>query len=61
MRVTTYTTEPLRESDTVPLSGRRSALGNLGYWTGVRDNPDATAIRREFAELFPAVEKVVPD
>ncbi|KRA23846.1 hypothetical protein ASD65_04980 [Microbacterium sp. Root61] len=54
-----YTTGLLRESDTVLLSGRRSALGNLGYWAGVRTNPDATAIRREFAELFLTVEKIV--
>jgi dihydrofolate reductase len=41
------------------LSGRRSALGNLGYWSAVPDDPDATEIRKEFAALFLAIEKVV--
>ena len=54
-----YTTALLRDSDTLLLAGRRSALGNLGYWTGVRADPDATAIRREFAELILGVEKIV--
>ena len=54
-----HATRLLRESDTVLLSGKRSTLGNLGYWAGVVDDPDATAIRREFAELFLAVEKIV--
>lgn len=54
-----YTTGLLRDSGTLLLSGRRSALGNLEYWTGVRANPDATAIRHEFAELILGVEKVV--
>ncbi|WP_106814353.1 dihydrofolate reductase family protein [Microbacterium timonense] len=54
-----YTTALLRESGTLLLSGRRSALGNLRYWTGVQRDPDATAIRREFAELILGVEKVV--
>ena len=54
-----YTTSLLRASDVVLLSGRRSSLGNLGYWAGVRDDPGATDIRREFAALFEAVEKVI--
>ncbi|KAA9110150.1 dihydrofolate reductase family protein [Microbacterium rhizomatis] len=54
-----HTTALLRESDTVLLSGRRSALGNLGYWANVPGDPDATDIRREFAELFLAVEKII--
>ena len=54
-----YTTGLLRDSTTLVLSGRRSSLGNLGYWTGVRANPDASAIRREFAELILGVEKIV--
>jgi dihydrofolate reductase len=44
---------------TVLLSGRRSSLGNLGYWAGVRDDPDSTPIRREFARRFEEVEKIV--
>jgi dihydrofolate reductase len=54
-----YTTSLLAHSDTVLLSGRRSSLGNLGYWAGVRDDPDSTPIRREFARRFEQVEKIV--
>ena len=54
-----YTTALLGAADTLLLSGRRSSLGNLGYWAGVRGDPDATAIRRRFAELFDQVEKVI--
>ena len=54
-----HTTALLRESDSVLLSGRRSTLGNLGYWASVRDDPSATGIRREFARLFLDVEKIV--
>ena len=54
-----HTTSLLAASDTLLLSGRRSSLGNLEYWAGVRRDPDATAIRRQFAELFDQVEKVI--
>lgn len=54
-----YTTELMRASDTLVLSGRRSTLGNLGYWAGVREDADATAIRREFADLILGMEKLV--
>jgi dihydrofolate reductase len=54
-----YTAELARASDTMILSGRRSALGNLEYWTGVRGDPEATEIRREFAELILGIEKIV--
>ena len=54
-----YTTSLLAGSDTLLLSGRRSALGNLGYWAGVRDDPHSTPIRREFARRFEEVEKIV--
>ncbi|MDQ7879876.1 dihydrofolate reductase family protein [Microbacterium sp. QXD-8] len=54
-----YTSELLRDSDTLLLAGRRSTLGNLGYWTRVRADPEATDIRHEFAELILGVEKVV--
>jgi len=54
-----YTTELLRDADVALLSGRRSALANLGYWASVLADPGATAIRREFAERFGAIEKVV--
>lgn len=54
-----YTAELARESSTMILSGRRSTLGNLEYWTGVRASPDVTEIRREFAELILTIEKIV--
>ncbi len=34
-----YATGLLRRSDVVLLSGRRSALGNLGYWTSESCDP----------------------
>lgn len=54
-----YTTGLMRETDTLLLAGRRSFLGNLEYWTGVRGDAGATAIRREFAERILAIEKIV--
>ena len=54
-----YATSLLRRSDVVLLSGKRSTLGNLGYWTSVLDDPEATAIRSEFAASFRDVSKVV--
>ncbi len=54
-----YNTERLRAADTLLLSGRTSFLGNKAYWTGVPDDPSATAIRREFAGLIKSVEKIV--
>ena len=54
-----YFTERLRAADTLVLSGRTSFLGNKAYWTGVPNDPNATAIRREFAGLIKSVEKIV--
>lgn len=54
-----YTASLLRDSDTLLLSGKRSARGNLEYWTRVRSDPDATDIRHELAELILGIEKVV--
>ena len=54
-----YNTERLRAADTLVLSGRTSFLGNKEYWTGVPNDPNATPIRREFAELIKRVDKVV--
>jgi dihydrofolate reductase len=54
-----YNTERLRAADTLLLSGRTSFLGNKTYWTGVPNDPKATAIRREFAGLMQSVEKIV--
>jgi dihydrofolate reductase len=54
-----YNTERLLAADTLVLSGRTSFLGNKAYWTGVPNDPKATPIRREFAELIRRVDKVV--
>ena len=54
-----YNTERIRAADTLLLSGRASFLGNKDYWSGMSDDPNATAIRREFAALIQSIEKVV--
>lgn len=54
-----YTTERLRAADTLILSGRTSFLGNKQYWTSVLDDPNATPIRREFAERIQRIDKIV--
>ena len=54
-----YNTERIRAADTLLLSGRASFLGNKDYWSGVSADPNATAIRREFAALIQSIEKVV--
>ncbi len=54
-----YYAERLRAADTLLLSGRTSFLGNKDYWTGVPNDPNATAIRHEFAGLIKSVEKIV--
>ncbi|TDN92434.1 dihydrofolate reductase family protein [Microbacterium sp. BK668] len=54
-----YTAGLLEESDTLLLSGRRSFLGNMEYWSEVRGDPQATRIRRRFAELILEVDKIV--
>jgi dihydrofolate reductase len=54
-----YNTELLRSAGTLLLSGRTSFLGNMEYWAGVPADPDASAIRREFAQLISAVDKIV--
>ena len=52
-------TELLHASGTLLLAGKRSFLGQVAYWSSVRGNPDATAIRRAFAERFLEIDKVV--
>ena len=54
-----YNAERLRAADTLLLCGRASFLGNKDYWTSVPDDPNATAIRREFADLIARVDKIV--
>jgi dihydrofolate reductase len=53
-----YNAELLRSADFLLLS-RNAFLGNKEYWTGVPNNPNATAIRLETAALFQSIEKLV--
>ena len=53
-----YNTERLRAADTLLLGGT-SFLDNKDYWVGIQSDPNATPIRREFAELIKRVEKIV--
>ena len=54
-----YSAERLRAADTLILSGRTSFLGNKQYWTGVPEDPHATPIRREIADLYRRIDKLV--
>ena len=53
-----YNAELLRASDFLLLS-RNAFLGNKEYWTGVLSDPNATDIRRQLAELFKSIAKIV--
>jgi dihydrofolate reductase len=53
-----YNAELLRAADFLLLS-RNAFLGNKEYWTGVPNDPNATAVRREIAGLFRFIEKIV--
>jgi dihydrofolate reductase len=53
-----YNAERLRAADFL-LFSRNAFLGNKDYWTGVPNNPKATAIRREIAHLMSSVPKLV--
>ena len=54
-----YMAELMRASGTLLLSGRTSFLGNKKYWVSVPDDPNATAIRREIAQLQANIQKIV--
>jgi dihydrofolate reductase len=54
-----YNRDLLRGADTLILSGRTSFLGNKDYWTSVPEDPGASDVRREFADLIANIEKVV--
>lgn len=54
-----YMAERMRAADTLILSGRKNFLDNMRYWTGVPDDPQSTAVRREMAGLQTRMEKVV--
>jgi len=54
-----YMAERMRDCDTLLLSGRTSFLGNKAYWVNVPNDPNATVIRREIAELQRSLPKIV--
>lgn len=54
-----YNAGLLRNAGTLVLGSGAFFLSNKTYWTGVLDDPSATAIRREFARLIRDVSKVV--
>ena len=54
-----YNAERLRAADTLLLSGRTSYFGNKNYWTSVPNDPNATPIRRELAQLMQRIDKIV--
>lgn len=53
-----YNAERLRSAEFLLLS-RNAFLGNKEYWTGVVNDPEATAIRHEIAGLFNSIKKIV--
>ncbi len=54
-----YTLERLRAADTLLWGGRSNFLGNMSYWPGVTDDPNATPVRREFARIMNPMPKVI--
>ena len=54
-----YMAERMRDCGTLLLSGCTSFLGNKQYWVSVPDDPNATPIRREIAELQRTLPKIV--
>jgi dihydrofolate reductase len=54
-----YHAERLRAADILLLSGRTSFLGNKDYWTSVPNNPNATPVRQEIAQLESSIQKIV--
>ncbi len=54
-----YMAERMRSADTLLLAGRTSFIGNKDYWVGVPNDPNATSIRREIAELQKNIQKMV--
>lgn len=53
-----YNAERMHAADFLLLS-RNAFLGNKTYWTGLANDPNATAIRREIAGLMSTLEKIV--
>lgn len=53
-----YNLARLEAADYLLLS-RKAFLGNKGFWPGMRDNPEATPVRRAFAALIADKPKLV--
>jgi dihydrofolate reductase len=53
-----YNAERLRAADFLLLS-HNSFVGNKEYWSAVPNDPNATPIRQELAQLFKSIEKLV--
>lgn len=53
-----YNAERLRTADFLLLS-HNAFLGNKEYWSGVLNDPNATVVRQEIAELMRSIEKIV--
>ena len=54
-----YMAECMRAAGVLLLSGRTSFLGNKEYWVNLPNDPDATPVRREIAELQKNLPKIV--
>jgi dihydrofolate reductase len=54
-----YNLEMLQKCDTLLLSGRTSFLGNKSYWTSLPSDPNATQVRRQFADRIAQIDKLV--
>jgi dihydrofolate reductase len=54
-----YNADLLRTSDILLWGGGSSFLNNKAYWLGVEQDPTATAIRHEIAQLMRNIDKVV--
>ncbi len=54
-----YMAELFRASDILLLSGRTSFMGNKDYWSNVPNDPKATKIRQEIAQLQKNLDKIV--
>jgi len=54
-----YMAERIRAADTLVLNGRTNFLDNMKYWTGVPNDPTATAIRQELSALQAKINKIV--
>lgn len=54
-----YMAERMRAAETLLYNGRHNFLDNMQYWTGVPQDPEASPVRREMAELQARKEKLV--